>query len=34
MVEHIASPFDVSWILPVGCGLLVPGSLPGLSVVK
>ena len=34
MVEHVASPFDLSQILPVGGGLLVLCSLPGLSVVK
>ena len=34
MVGHAASPFDLSQTLPVGGGLLVPCSLPGLSVIK
>ena len=34
MVGHIASPFDLTHILPVGCGLLVLCSLPGLPVIK
>ena len=34
MVGHAASPFDLSETLPVGGGLLVPCSLPGLPVVK
>ena len=34
MVGHIASPFDLSHTLPVGCGLLVLCSLPGLPVIK
>ena len=32
--RHVASPFDLSQILPVGGGLLVLCSLPGPSVVK
>ena len=34
VVGHLASPFDLSGILPVGGGLLVPCSLPGNPVVK
>ena len=34
VVGHAASPFDLSQTLPVGGGLLVPCSLPGLSVIK
>ena len=34
VVGHLASPFDLSGILPVGGGLLVPCSLPGLPVIK
>ena len=34
MVGHVVSPFDVSRTLPVGGGLLVPCSLPGLPVIK
>ena len=34
MVGHVMSPFDLSQTLPVGGGLLVPCSLPGLPVVK
>ena len=34
VVGRVESPFDLSWILPVGGGLLVPCSLPGLPVVK
>ena len=29
VVRHVASPFDLSWTLPVGGVLLVPCSLPG-----
>ena len=31
---HLLSPFDLSRILPIGAGLLVPRSLPGSPVVK
>ena len=31
---YVASPFDLSQALPVGGGLLVPRSLPGLPFVK
>ena len=31
---HEASPFDSSWVLPVGGGLLVSCSLPGFPVLK
>ena len=34
LVGHVASPFDLSQILPVGGGLLVLFSLLGSSVVK
>ena len=34
MVGHVVSPFDLSWTLPVGGGLLVPCSSPGPPVVK
>ena len=34
VVGHVLSPFDLSQILPVGGGLLVPGSLAGLPVIK
>ena len=34
MVGHVVSLFDLSPILPVGGGLLVWCSLPGLPVVK
>ena len=34
VVGHVVSPFDLSWTLPVGGGLLVPCSLPGLPVIK
>ena len=34
MVAHVVSPFDLSRTLPVGGGLIVPGSLPGPPVVK
>ena len=34
VVGHVVSPFDLSWTLPVGSGLLVPCSLPGPHVVK
>ena len=34
VVGHVVSPFDLSWTLPVGRGLLVPCSLPGPPVVK
>ena len=34
MVGHVVSLFDLSRILPVGGGLLVPCSLPGPHVVK
>ena len=34
VVGHVVSPFDLSETLPVGGGLLVPCSLPGLPVVK
>ena len=32
MVGHVASPFDLSQILPVGSGLLVPCSLLGENI--
>ena len=31
---HGVSPFDLSWTLPVGGGLLVPFSLSGSPVIK
>ena len=34
LVRHVASPFDLSQILPVGGGLLVSYSLPGPPFVK
>jgi hypothetical protein len=34
VVGHVASPFDLSQILPVGSGLLVPCSLLGPPVIK
>ena len=34
VVRHVVSPFDISQTLPVGGGLLVPCSLPGLPVIK
>ena len=34
VVGHVASPFDLSQIILVGGGLLVPYSLPGPSVIK
>ena len=34
VVGHVVSPFDLSWTLLVGGGLLVPCSLPGSPVVK
>ena len=34
VVGHMVSPFDLSWTLPVGGGLLVPSSLAGPPVVK
>ena len=34
MDGRLLSPFDLSQILPVGGGLLVPCSLPGPPVVK
>ena len=34
LVGNVVSPFDLSQILPVGGGLLVPCSLPGPPVVK
>ena len=34
MVGRVVSPFDISQTLPVGGGLLVPCSLPGLPVIK
>ena len=34
VVRHVVSPFDLSWALPVGGGLLVPCSLPGPPVIK
>ena len=34
VVGHVVSPFDLSWTLPVGGGLLVPCSLPWPPVVK
>ena len=34
IVQHVASPFDLCWTLPVGGGLLVPCSLPRPLVVK
>ena len=33
-VGHMASPFDLSQILPVGSGSLVPCSLPGPRVIE
>ena len=34
VVRHVVSPFDLSWTLLVGDGLLVPCSLPGPPVIK
>ena len=34
VVRHVVSPFDLSWTLLVGGGLLVPCSLPGPPIVK
>ena len=34
MEGHVGSPFDLSRILPVGAGLLVPCSLPQPPVIK
>ena len=34
MVRQVVSPFDLSGILLVGGGVLVPSSLPGPPVVK
>ena len=34
VVGHVVSPFDLSWTLPVGGGLLFSCSLPGPPVVK
>ena len=34
VVGHVLSPFDLSGILLVGGGVLVPSSLPGPPVVK
>ena len=34
MVRHVVSPLDLSQTLLVDDGLLVPCSLPGLSIVK
>ena len=34
VVRHVVSSFDLSWILPVGGGLLVLCSLPGPPAVK
>ena len=34
VVGHAVSPFDFFQVLPVGGGLLVPCSLPGLPVIK
>ena len=34
VVGHVVSPFDLSRILPVGGGLLVPYSLSGSLVIK
>ena len=34
VVGHVVSPFDLSWSLPVGGGLLVLCSLPGPPVLK
>ena len=34
VVGHMASPFDLSQILPVGCGFLIPCCLSGLPVIK
>ena len=34
VVGHVVSPFDLSQILLVGGGLLVPSSLPSAPVVK
>ena len=32
--RHVVSPFDLSWTLPVGGGLLIPYSLSGSPVIK
>ena len=34
VVRHVVSPFDLSWTLLVGGGLLIPCSLPGPPVLK
>ena len=34
LVRQVVSPFDLSWTLLVGGGLLVPCSLPGPPVIK
>ena len=34
VVRHVVSPLDLSRILPVGGGLLVPCSSPGSTVIK
>ena len=34
VVGYVVSPFDLSWTLLVGGGLLVPYSLPGPPVIK
>ena len=34
VVGHVASPFDLSQIFPVGNSILVPYSLPGPPMVK
>ena len=34
VVRQVVSPFDLSWTLPVGGGLLVPCSLAGPPVIK
>ena len=34
VVDHVVSPFDLSWTFLVGAGLLVPSPLPEPPVVK
>ena len=34
LVRHVVSPFDLSWTLLIGGGLLVPFGLPGPPVIK
>ena len=34
VVGYVASPFDFSWTLPNGCGLLVLCSLPGPPIIE